>query len=338
MNDHNGEKDLGSLIAFIEEGESFTLLSHLSPDGDTLGSSLALAHLLEKLGKTAEIVCPNPVPKIYAFMPGSEKVLLPEDAAGYPRVIAVDCADTPRFGRAVRFFGKAEMTAAIDHHVTNPRFAQINLVESGASATAEVIKKLYELIGVEIDESAAICLYTGIVTDTGNLSYSNTTPNALRIIADFVEKGLVDISDLNRRIYRTVPYAKTRVQGFVTSNIRLELGGAVGIGTLTQAQMQSYGATNEDCEGIVDCVRDIDCVKIGAFIRESADGSYKVSLRSKCVGDVGRIASRHGGGGHERAAGYTARESLSTVIADIIAQAAEELGMEPHAAPQEQKQ
>ncbi|MBQ2191397.1 MAG: bifunctional oligoribonuclease/PAP phosphatase NrnA [Clostridia bacterium] len=317
--------DLDSIISFIKEGERFTLLSHLSPDGDTLGSALALMHLLKRLGKTCEVVCPNPVPKIYAFLPGSEAVLLPEDAEGYDRVISVDCADTPRFGRAIRFFTGAQATAAIDHHVTNPRFAGINLVEPEASATAEVIFELYNRMDMPIDSTVAVCLYTGIVTDTGNLSYSNTTPNALRIIADFVEQGLVDISDLNRRIYRTVPYAKTRVQGFVTSRIRLECGGAVGIGTLTQAQMHDFNATNEDCEGIVDCVRDIDCVKIAVFIRESADGTYKVSLRSKFIGDVGRIAGLHGGGGHERAAGYTAHESLSTVVADIIAQAAAEL-------------
>lgn len=313
------------IIGFIRESESFTLLSHISPDGDTLGAALALFHLLKRMGKTAEIVCSNPVPKIYRFMPGSELVRLPEDAAGYPCVISVDCADTPRFGRAIRLFESAEKTAAIDHHITNPRFADVNLVEADASATAEIVFKLYNRLDMPVDETAAVCLYTGIVTDTGNLSYSNTTPNALRIIADFVEKKLVDVSEINRRIYRTVPYEKTRVQGFVMSNIRLECGGEVGIGTLTQAQMMSYGATNEDCEGIVDCVRDIDCVKIGAFIRESADGSFKVSLRSKGIGDVGRIAAKHAGGGHEKAAGYTAREALSTVISDIIREAEEEL-------------
>ena len=321
----SNERDYDSIIEFIRANERFTLLSHISPDGDTLGSSLALMHLLTRMGKTVEVICSNTVPKIYGFLPGSELVRLPEDAIGYPSVISVDCADTPRFGRAIHYFEAAERTAAIDHHITNPRFAGVNLVVSDASATAEVVFELYHRLDMPVDETVAVCLYTGIVTDTGNLSYSNTTPNALRIIADFVEKKLVDVSEINRRIYRTVPYEKTRVQGFVMSNIRLECGGEVGIGTLTQAQMLGYGATNEDCEGIVDCVRDIDCVKIGAFIRESADGSFKVSLRSKGVGDVCRIASKHGGGGHEKAAGYTAREALSTVLADIIREAEEEL-------------
>ncbi|MBR4434880.1 MAG: bifunctional oligoribonuclease/PAP phosphatase NrnA [Clostridia bacterium] len=323
MNTSN--KDIESVIRFISEGERFTLLSHISPDGDTLGSALALRLLLKRLGKTVEAVCANPVPKIYSFMPGADEVILPEDAKGYERVISVDCADTPRFGRAISLFSQAERTAAIDHHITNPHYAETNLVVADASATAEIMHALYLRMGVEIDRDAATCLYTGLVTDTGNLSYSNTTANTLRIIADFVEKKLVDVSELNRLIYRNVPYAKTRVQGFVVSNIQLECDGMFAYATLTQAQMKSYGATNEDCEGIIDCVRDIDSVRIAAFVRESADGSYKVSLRSKGVGDVGRIAALHGGGGHEKAAGYTAHEPLSTVIASISAQAKEEL-------------
>lgn len=325
MTMNSSNKDFESVIRFISEGEEFTLLSHISPDGDTLGAALALMHLLKRLGKTVEAVCANPVPKIYSFMPGAGSVVMPEDAVGYERVISVDCADTPRFGRAIRLFEDAKHTAAIDHHITNPRFAGINLVVPDASATAEVVNELFIRMGIEVDREAATCLYTGLVTDTGNLSYSNTTPNTLRIIANFVETKLIDVAELNRLIYRNVPYAKMRVQGFVTSNIQLECDGMFGFATLTQAQMKNYGATNEDCEGIIDCVRDIDSVRIAAFIRESADGSYKVSLRSKGVGDVGRIAAVHGGGGHEKAAGYTAHEPLSTVIATITAQAKEEL-------------
>lgn len=146
----------------------------------------------------------------------------------------------------MRLFDAAQAEACVDHHVTNPHYAEVNLVVSDAAATAEIVYELYGMFGVAIDKRSAICLYTGIVTDTGNLSYSNTTPNALRIIADFIEKKLVDVSEVNRLIYRTVPYTKTRVQGFVTSRIRLEDEGRIGIGVLTRAQMLSFDATNED--------------------------------------------------------------------------------------------
>lgn len=323
MNEHDGEFE--RFINYICQGNEFTLLTHISPDGDTLGSALALYALLTGLGKICEVVCSNPVPKIYSFLPNADKVLLPENAAGYRSVISCDCADAPRVGRAIRLFqGAEEGTASIDHHITNPGFADINLVVADAAATAEVVHELYRRMDMPLDEAVMKCLYTGIVTDTGNLSYSNTTPNALRIIADFVERGL-DISELNRLIYRTIPYEKSRLQGFVVSRMKLEHGGEIGIAVLTRAQMLSFDASNEDCEGIVDCIRDVDCVKIAAFIRESADGSFKVSLRGKAVGDVCRIAEKHGGGGHARAAGYTAHEPLSTVIAEVVEQVAEEL-------------
>ena len=322
MNEHDAE--FGSIIELINRETEFTLLSHVSPDGDTLGSALALYALLVKLGKKVELVCANPVPKIYSFLPNSEKVLLPEKAEGYRCVISCDCADLPRFGRAIHLFDGAEETAAIDHHVTSPGFAAENLVVANAAATAEVIYELYVRMDMPVDKDAMVCLYTGIVTDTGNLSYSNTTPGSLRIIADFIEMGL-DISKLNRLIYRTVPFSKTRLQGYVVSRMQLEHGGDIGIAVLTRSQMLSFDATDEDCEGIVDCVRDVDSVKIGIFIREGADGSYKVSLRSKAVGNVCSIAEKHGGGGHARAAGYTAHESLSTVVADVVREACEEL-------------
>lgn len=318
------EDEFDSIIEFINAGKEFTLLTHISPDGDTIGSALAVYMLLVKCGKTAEIVCSNSMPKIYTFLPCADKVVLPEVAKGYKNVLAIDCADAPRFGRAIYFFDNAESTAALDHHITNPHFSGRNLVVPDASATAEIVYELYKRMDMPVSADVAECLYAGIITDTGNLSYSNTTPNALRIIADFLEQGL-DISELNRKIYRTTSYARTRLQGFVASRIQLECDGEIGYAVLTRAQMLSFDASNEDCEGIVDCVRDVDCVKIAIFIREGSDGSFKVSLRSKDIGDVGRIANNFGGGGHARAAGYTAWESLSTVIANAIEVSVKEL-------------
>lgn len=322
MKEHDHGFD--EIIKFIKNGQRFTVLAHISPDGDTLGSALAMYLLLVKLGKGVQIVCSNPVPKIYSFLPNSDKVIFPEDAEKYEWAITIDCADKPRCGRAVQLFDLAGCTASIDHHFTNPGFADNNLVIADASATAEIMHELFCRMDMPFDEDAMKCLYTGIVTDTGNLTYSNTTPNAVRIIADFLECGL-DISDLNRRIYRTIPYNKARLQGYVTSKIRLEAEGKIGLAVLTQAELHSFNATNEDCEGIVDCVRDIDCVMIAAFIREGSDGSFKVSLRSKQIGDVARLANKYGGGGHARAAGFTAYAPLSTVVANVIDSAMEEL-------------
>ena len=316
---------MGAFIEALKEHDSFSILTHVSPDGDTLGSALAVRLLLKELGKTAEVICEEPVPHIYEFLPGAQSVVLPSEAKGCKVVIACDCADKQRFKKADFIFENASLTLAIDHHFTNKGYADANLICGDASAACEVVYELFCAMDKPIGHDAAVCLYTGIVTDTGNLTYSNTTPDAIRMVAQMLEDGL-NITEINRNIYRTVPFSKTRLQGHVLSNMRLEGGGRIGLAKLTVAEMDMYGATNEDCEGIVDSVRDVESVRIAIFIREGRDGTFKVSLRSKECADVGRIAGKYGGGGHAGAAGFTSHESLSTTIANVLHDAAEVLG------------
>lgn len=308
--------------------DSFSILTHVSPDGDTLGSALAMYILLTGMGKRAEVICEEPVPRIYRYLPNSDRVVLPENAEGFKCVISCDCADVQRFKKADHIFRGAEFTMAVDHHFTNKGYADANLICADASATCEIIYKLYKAMDKPITNEAAVCLYTGIVTDTGNLTYSNTTPECIRMVADMYEKGL-NITQINRNIYRTVPFAKTRLQGFVLSNMRLEMDGRVGLATLTVADMDRFGATNEDCEGLVDSVRDVESVRVAIFIREGRDGTYKVSLRSKECADVGRISNKYGGGGHAAAAGYTSKEPLSTTVANVLRDVKNELNSTP---------
>lgn len=321
----NDPEAMRSIIEGIEKYDSFSILTHVSPDGDTLGSALAMHILLTGMGKRAEVICEEPVPHIYKYLPRAYKVVLPEKAKGYECVIAVDCADMQRFKKSEHLFTGAQFTMAIDHHFTNKGYADANLICPDASAACEVVYELYKAMDKPIEYAAAVCLYTGIVTDTGNLTYSNTTPDCIRMVAEMLENGL-NITEINRNIYRTVPFSKTRLQGHVLANMKLELGGQIGIATLTVAEMDSFEATNEDCEGIVDNVRDVESVKVAIFIREGRDGTYKVSLRSKECADVGRIAGKYGGGGHAAAAGYTSKEPLSTTYANVLRDVMEELG------------
>lgn len=312
------------IIDGIERYGTFSILTHVSPDGDTLGSALAMYILLTDLGKKAEVICEEPVPHIYAYLPNAEKVVLPEKAVGYECVITCDCADMQRFKKAEHLFRAAKHTMVIDHHFTNKGYGDVNLIKADASATCEIIYDLYNALDVPVSNEAAICIYSGIVTDTGNLTYSNTTGDCIRMVAAMYENGL-NITEINRNIYRTVPFSKTRMQGYVLSNMKLELDGKIGLATVSIAEMERFGATNEDCEGLVDSVRDVESVRLAIFIREGRDGTFKVSLRSKECADVGRIANKYGGGGHAAAAGYTSREPLSTTIANVLRDAKEEL-------------
>ncbi|MBR3383445.1 MAG: bifunctional oligoribonuclease/PAP phosphatase NrnA [Clostridia bacterium] len=315
---------LNSIIEGIRSFDRFSILTHVSPDGDTLGSGIAVQILLESLGKKAEVVCEEPVPHIYGYLPNAGRVVLPQEAASFECVIACDCADRQRFKKAEHIFENAKHTMVIDHHFTNKGYADANLIRPGASAACEVVFDLYKAMDIPVCPEAAVCIYTGIVTDTGNLTYSNTTPHAIRIVAELYENGL-NITEINRNIYRTIPYVKTRLQGHVLSNMKLEAGGRIGIATVTVGEMEAFGATNEDCEGIVDSVRDVESVRVAIFIREGRDGTYKVSLRSKECADVGKIAGKYGGGGHAAAAGYSSKEPLSTTIANVLRDVSQEL-------------
>lgn len=313
-----------SLRAFIEERDGFTLIAHTSPDGDTLGSMLALLWLLKRLGKRAEAVCADPVPGLYAFLPMVDEVLLPENAAGYENVIAVDCADKARLGSAAALFERAVATCNIDHHPTNNAYARYNVIEPGAAATGELIYDLAQRLRIKPDADFAACLYVALMTDTGNFAYSNTTGDTLRIAGDLLDAG-ADGYGLNLRIYRTASLSKLLLLRQAIDNIRLYAEGRVGVTSLTRAEIERAGAQEEDTEGVVDAVRDIQSVEVAVFIKESGSDMWKISLRSKRQADVGAIAAGLGGGGHARAAGYAAAGSLEAVWADALRRAEEAL-------------
>ena len=309
---------LGAAAAFIRAHEDFMLIAHVSPDGDTLGSCLALRLALQALRKTVQVVCEDPVPVIYRFLPGVEAVVRPQEARQAEAVITVDCADRARTGEAALYLDAAA-TLNIDHHETNTGYCADNYVEHVA-ATGELIYQLFPALGVPLDQAAAECLYTALITDTGNLSYSNTTPDTLRITAELLETG-IDLPELNRAIYRTVPYPKVKLLGCVIRNMTLYGGGRIGFSFVTLDDLHESGASAEDTEGAIDFIRDIDTVELAALLRDCEDGTVRVSLRGKRSADVSRIAKAFGGGGHRLAAGCTIHAELAKACKETLLQA-----------------
>lgn len=299
---------LQAAAAFIRRHDDFTLISHVSPDGDTLGSSLALYAGLVALGKHAQVTCQDPVPVIYRFLPNWEIVKKPEDVRRTKAVISVDCADLERTGEAAFLTEQAEDTLNIDHHGTNTAFLKLNFVEHRAAA-GELVYALLAELGVAINQQIGACLYTALVTDTGNFAYSNTTPNTLIIAAKLLESG-INLPELNRAIFRTVPVHKLKLLGVAISHLETFNAGKIGISILSRKDFEACGATGEDTEGIIDSIRDIDTVEIAAMLREDTDGSIRVSLRGKRAANVSKIATEFGGGGHRLAAGCTILEPL----------------------------
>lgn len=310
---------LNAAADFIRAHDDFVLIAHVSPDGDTLGSSLALYAGLRKLGKRATVVCEDPVPAIYRFLPYADVIRTPDKVASAPAVVTVDCADIARTGASKPLVDAAQFSLNIDHHRTNDAFLKNNFV-AYVAATGELIFQLLLELKVPIDREIAACLYAAIVTDTGNLAYSNTTPDTLRIVAELLESG-IDLPELNRAIYRTIPLHKMKLLGIVINKTQIYLNGRIGISALTREDMESCGALNEDTEGAVDSIRDIDTVEIAALLREAEDRSVRVSLRAKRSADVSKIATRFGGGGHRLAAGCTLSCPLPEAADAILAAA-----------------
>jgi len=212
----------------------------------------------------------------------------------------------------------------IDHHLTNDRFGQYNWVDPKASASSELIYKLIKRHGLNIGQKRAICLYTGIMTDTGSFRFSNTTPAAHRIAADLIAEG-ISVDEIFRFVYESLPESRIKLLGLVLSTLQISLDGKTAWIRVTQNMYADTGTTKEDTENFIDYVKSIDTVEIALFFVELKDGKTKVSFRSKNEFDVSKIAANFGGGGHQRAAGCTIEASVDETEKIVVANIQREL-------------
>lgn len=226
-------------VQWIKSQEKIFLVAHVSPDGDTLGSCLALYLALVSLGKSAQVLSEDPVPQAYRFLPGAADIKRPEEMneENVPAVIAVDCADRLRMGTAESLFARAKTTLNIDHHGTNTAFAEVNDVRR-AGATGELIYEIIRLLNVPVTEDMAVCLYTALATDTGNFSYSNTTPNTFRIMSELLETGF-PLPEINRMLFRSTPLRKLKLQARALDKLELYCGGRVAISALSLSDFRT---------------------------------------------------------------------------------------------------
>ena len=305
---------LSDAVAFLKEHTDFLLIAHVAPDGDALGSCLALKLLLEQMGKRARVVCDDPMPHLYAFLPGAEGVLFKDAAAEEAALVAVDCADVGRTGGQWAKKG-TRPSLCIDHHITNPAFADVNYIEDCA-ATGELVTLLYEAFDQPISREAGICLYTAIATDTGNFAYSSVTPRTFALMARVMESGF-DLPECNRLLYRNERIQKLRMTARTVENARLYRDDRIIVGVLSRAETEAVGGLKADAEGIIDRLRDVETVVVACFLREEGAKEVKLSLRSKGKVDCAALAKIYGGGGHVRAAGATLHTTLSEAEAEV---------------------
>ncbi len=303
---------------FISDYDQFLVISHLSPDGDAIGSTLAMVGILKALKKKYCVVNPDRLPKKYSILPWSEEILsAEEDHSGpYHYVIALDCADEKRMEPFPSWFADGASILNIDHHPTNTRYGTVNLVCPEAAATAQLVYYLAEVLQVPLEEPLATCLYTGILTDTGGFRYANTNPEVMRMASRLLDVG-VNPSELAEQFLERTSEAHLQLLQKALSRLRREMDGRLAWMFVTQDDFREAGATEADMDGLVQYPLRIEGVEVGLLFREVSSTSCKVSLRSRALVDVSKIAALFGGGGHARAAGCTVEGDLFTVMEQV---------------------
>ena len=301
---------LRELADKIKGEKSVAVFCHVRPDGDTIGSALGLKLALEFLGIKTGVFCDDPIPPRFSFLTQTSQIKN-EFSGEYTALIAIDCADIQRLGDFAPNFTTHKNTYALDHHVSNTRFAKVNCVLDNAS-NCENVFELIKFLGVEINEEMANCLALGIVTDTGNFKHNNVTSETLYRMAQLVEKG----ANLNAIIYNMfTAQSKERAQlfGVVMQKIRYFFDGKFALATVRLADFALTGATQDQTEGFIDFVMGIEGVEVGACVMEMSPNKFKISLRAKTV-DVNAVASTFGGGGHKLASGCQIQGEYEEVV------------------------
>ncbi|OGW50282.1 MAG: hypothetical protein A2078_12990 [Nitrospirae bacterium GWC2_57_9] len=308
--------EVAPIIAALERSVTVLVSVHKSPDGDALGSQLALVLALEKKGKKVIAQNLDPVPEIYRFLPGSERIKVGRALSGRFDAIVVLDADPPRTGL---FDGgvPADMLINIDHHVTNPRQWPLTWLDADAAATGEMIHELIRQLNVPINPEIALCLYTSIFTDTGSFRYANTTARSMRIAADMIDAG-ADPWLVTENVYESFAYRRLKLLGNVLAGIEKSEDGRVAWVVVTEELFRQNGATPEDTDNFVNFVRSTKGVEVAVLFRQTADRQYKISLRSKGRIDLAGLAQSLGGGGHKNAAGSTLDGTLGEVKKRVL--------------------
>lgn len=313
---------LHEVLSALKGAGSALLFCHVSPDGDTLGSALALKIRLERMGKQAWVALDGSVPPRIAYLPGVDSLLTP--GAPLPKAdmaIAIDVASSDRMGRWKDAFEACPVTLQMDHHGTNNAYAGFNLIDGTAPATALVLYRVLRQMDLPLSQEEAVCLYTALSTDTGNFIYDSTNAESFRMMSDLMDAGL-PLAEYGRRLFRQKEIPFVRLLGQVLPGLRLSQNGRVAGLCLTLRQLEEAGALPGHTDGLVDYAIDLEGVAAAYFIRETADDRLKASLRSLEPYHVDGVAASLGGGGHKLAAGVTLDMPMDQAVALLEAKLA----------------
>lgn len=286
----------------IRKANHIVITSHQSPDGDCLGSILALGLSLKKLGKQVDMIIDDDLPPYLQYLPRIEEITRPKEDQSYDLMIVVDLGDLKRMGKSSLSFHQSNFTICIDHHRTNEHFCKLNYVEVETSSTCEILAEFLMDFDFPMDSEIASCLYTGIITDSNRFLYENAGAKCLRIAAKLLDKG-ADAKTIYYHEYSCRNPKFLALLGEVIDHSISLQDGKVLLAGVSQEEMKKHGILYSEVEGLVGELRDLKGIEVAVMVKEQEENIQKISFRSKRYFDVSQLAESFGGGGHKKAAG-----------------------------------
>lgn len=316
--------DFNEINKLLQKNNDFLITSHVNLDGDGIGSELALYFILKKLKKKPIILNQDRLPKIYDFLPGSNKVHYLEDNCIDTKSIDVgivlDCSNIERIGKVYEIFKDIKTIINIDHHTSSENFGSLNYVDSSISSVGEIIYELIKSINIDLlDEKISTCLFAAIITDTGSFRYSNVSSKTFEAASDLTSKGIKPYLIANN-IYNRNTYSGLKLLGEALSTLETDESNYVSWLTITRKMLNDAKAKDEEIEGIIDVAATLNNVEISVLFRETKDNKIKVSFRSKGNFDVNKFAGKFKGGGHPNAAGCLCSGKLDEIKEKILSE------------------
>lgn len=309
------------ILRHLKRSNRILVASHVNPDGDAIGSLIALALTLDALGKEVTLYNESPIPAVYRFLPAIERIVdRVEDPAVFDTAVLLDCGNIARVGDIAADLDRLPMVINIDHHVTNTRFGDLYFIDTGACATAQIIYELINALKAPITRDTAVAIYTGIFTDTGSFRFSNTNRSAFAICDEMVRHG-VEPYRVAKHVYGTYSLGRIKLLNLALDSIEISRDGHLSIMTLTSDMFEETGTHPEDVDGLINYAKRIEDVRVAVLIQEYREAGHSrmhVSLRSDGSVDVAAIAAAYGGGGHPTAAGFNTDASLPELKTGIL--------------------
>ena len=306
---------LDSILEEIKKADKIVILTHENPDGDAIGSSLAMNLALKQLGKTADIIVPE-YPKVFEFLPGANEIKKESEVEEYDLAIALDTSSIKMLNGFAKYFETAKSKIVIDHHSTNSMFGDYNYVDQEAPACAQLLLILFNYYKIDVTKEIGTCILAGIITDTGGFRYDNVTAETFNFVAGLSEKG-IKVSQIYQKVFASKTRAKFELHRIALNRLEFLENDKVAFTYITKEDEEKVGAKNGDYDGIVENGRDIESVEVSIFLRET-DKGITASLRSKEYVNVSEVAMIFGGGGHIHAAWCTVQGNIEQVKSQIL--------------------